>query len=120
MRRHLPHSLVVVSAVVILLMARLFRGGDFIVRSFKRLLRPLTPARPRIEVRIIHPICDFTRSVEHLITSRTAFYQARSLGLLLSCVELFQYAYALGLGNNLVSRVTKRGAKGADRIRTGA
>ena len=84
-------------AIFLLLMVRLFQGGDFIMRLFKRLLRPVTRVRPRIAVRIIHPVRDFTRSVAHLITSRRAFYLAMLLGLLLSLVELFQYAYVLSV-----------------------
>jgi uncharacterized protein (TIRG00374 family) len=176
-------------AIFLLLMVRLFQGGDFIMRFFKRILRPLTRVRPRAAVKIIRPVRDFTRSVASLIKSRRAFYLAMSLGLLLSAVELFQYYYvltvlgifsvgnaaiiffghvflgifsfipgnvgsmegvflfvfallglgsdrslifsmimrigqlvmvALGVGNIVVSRIMKRVAKGADRIRTGA
>ena len=104
-RAHPGVTLVVISslfvgfflAIFLLLMVRLFQGGDFIMRLFKRLLRPVTRVRPRIAVRIIHPVRDFTRSVAHLITSRRAFYLAMLLGLLLSLVELFQYAYVLSV-----------------------
>ena len=82
-------------SVFLLLMIRLFQGGDFIMKLFKRILRPITRVRPRIAVKIIHPVRDFTRSVAHLITSRKAFYLAMSLGLLMSGVELLQYAYVL-------------------------
>ena len=75
-------------AIFLLLMVRLFQGGDFIMRLFKVILRPLTRVRPRLAVTIIHPVRDFTRSVAHLIKSRKAFYLAMSLGLLLSAVEL--------------------------------
>ena len=84
-------------AVFLLLMIRLFQGGDFIVRFFKAILRPVTRVRPRLAARIIHPVRDFTRSVASLITSRKAFYLAMSLGLLLSVVELAQYSYALAV-----------------------
>ena len=84
-------------AIFLLLMVRLFQGGDFIMRFFKRILRPLTRMRPRLAVKIIHPVRDFTRSVAHLITSRKTFSLAMSLGLLLSVVELAQYSYVLAV-----------------------
>jgi uncharacterized protein (TIRG00374 family) len=84
-------------AVFLLLMVRLFQGGDFIVRFSKRVLRPITRVRPRLAVKIIHPVRDFTRSVAHLIKSRRVFYLAMSLGLLLSLVELAQYYYVLAV-----------------------
>jgi glycosyltransferase 2 family protein len=84
-------------AVFLLLMVRLFQGGDFIVRFSKRVLRPITRVRPRLAVKIIHPVRDFTRSVAHLIKSRRVFYRAMSLGLLLSLVELAQYYYVLAV-----------------------
>jgi uncharacterized protein (TIRG00374 family) len=194
---HPSRTLVIVSSVFVtvffafffFLMVKLFQGGSFIMRFFKTILRPLTRLRPRLAVKIIHPIRDFTRSVSHLIKSKKVFYLAMSLGLLLSAVELFQYYYvlsvldifsvanaaiiffghvflgifsfipgnvgsmegvflfvfallglgsdrslifsmimrigqlimvALGIGNIVVSRVTRRVRKGADRIRTGA
>ena len=84
-------------SVFLLLMIRLFQGRDFIMRFSKRVLRPLTRFRPRLAVKIIHPVRDFTRSVAHLITSRRAFFLAMSLGLLLSLVELSQYYYVLAV-----------------------
>ncbi|HUJ74704.1 MAG TPA: lysylphosphatidylglycerol synthase transmembrane domain-containing protein [bacterium] len=194
---HPSTTLVVVSSVFVatffalffFLMVRLFQGGTFIMRFFKTVLRPLTRLRPRLAVKVIHPVRDFTRSVSHLIKSRRAFYLAMSLGLLLSVVELLQYGYvlsvldiwsladaaiiffghvflgifsfipgnvgsmegvfltvfallglgsdrslifsmimrigqiimvALGIGNIVISRLTRRVGKGADRIRTGA
>jgi glycosyltransferase 2 family protein len=105
LRAHPGRTLVVVSSlfvafflgVFLLLMVRLFQGGDFIMRFSKRLLRPVTRMRPRLAVKIIHPVRDFTRSVAHLITSRKAFSLAMSLGLLLSLVELAQYSYVLSV-----------------------
>ncbi len=104
-RAHPSRPLVIISALFVafffgiffLLMVRLFQGGDFIMRFFKRILRPLTRFRPRVAVRVIRPIRDFTRSVAHLIKSKKAFYLAMSLGLLLTVVELFQYAYVLSV-----------------------
>ena len=104
-RAHPSRTLIIISslfvaffiAIFFLLMVRLFQGGDFIMRFFKRILRPLTRVRPRVAVRIIRPIRDFTRSVAHLIKSKRAFYLAMSLGILLSVVELFQYAYVLSV-----------------------
>jgi glycosyltransferase 2 family protein len=84
-------------AIFLFLMVRLFQGGVFIVGLFKALLRPVTRVRPRLAVKIFHPVRDFTRSVEHLIKSRRVFYLAMSLGLLLSVVELLQYAYVLSV-----------------------
>ena len=84
-------------AIFLLLMIRLFQGGDFIMRFFKRILRPVTRVRPRLAARIIRPVRDFTRSVARLITSRKAFSLAKSLGLLLSVVELAQYWYVLAV-----------------------
>ena len=176
-------------AIFFLLMVKLFQGATFILQFFKTILRPVTRLRPRIAVKIIHPIRDFTRSVSHLIKSKRVFYLAMSLGILLSVVELFQYYYvlsvldiwsvtdaaiiffghvflgifsfipgnvgsmegvflfvfallglgsdrslifsmimrigqlvmvALGIGNMVVSRVSRRVRKGADRIGTGA
>jgi hypothetical protein len=75
----------------------LFQGGDFIMCFSRRMLRPVTRLRPRLAVKIIHPVRDFTRSVAHLVTSRKAFFLAMSLGLLLSLVELAQYAYVLAV-----------------------
>ena len=176
-------------AIFFFLMVKLFQGGTFIMRFFKTVLRPVTRLKPRLAVRIIRPIRDFTRSVSHLIKSKRAFYLAMSLGILLSVVELVQYYYvlsvldifsvanaaiiffghvflgvfsfipgnvgsmegvflfvfallglgsdrslifsiimrigqlimvALGIGNIVVSRISRRVRKGADRIRTGA
>jgi uncharacterized protein (TIRG00374 family) len=84
-------------AVFLLLMIRLFQGGDFIVRLFKRLLRPVTRVRPRLAAKVIHPVRDFTRSVARLFTSRRTFFLAMSLGLLLSVVEVLQYGYVLSV-----------------------
>jgi uncharacterized protein (TIRG00374 family) len=84
-------------AIFVLLMVRLFQGGDFILRFFKRVLRPLTRLRPRVAAKVIHVVRDFTRSVALLIKSRRVFYLAMSLGLLLSAVELVQYAYVLSI-----------------------
>jgi uncharacterized protein (TIRG00374 family) len=104
-RVHPGAVLVVVSAsfvafflgIFLLIMVRLFQGGDFIVTLFKRLVRPLARVRPRAAAKVIHVIRDFTRGVAHLIRSRRAFYLAMALGVLLSTVELFQYAYVLGV-----------------------
>jgi glycosyltransferase 2 family protein len=84
-------------AIFLFLMVRLFQGGIFIMALFKGLLRPVTRVRPRLAVKIFHPVRDFTRSVAHLIKSRRVFYLAMSLGLLLSVVELLQYAYVLSV-----------------------
>ncbi len=105
LRAHPGRTLVVLSSLFVafflllflLLMVRLFQGGDFIVRIFKRALRPLTRVRPRLAVKIIHPVRDFTLSVAQIIKSRRAFYLAMSLGLLLSVVELAQYYYVLAV-----------------------
>ena len=176
-------------ALFFLIMVKLFQGGTFIMSFSKTVLRPLTRWKPRLAVRVIRVVRDFTGSVAHIITSKKVFYLAMSLGILLSVVELFQYAYvlsvlgiysvpdaaiiffghvflgifsiipgnvgsmegvflfvfnilglgsdrslifsvimrigqiimvALGVGNILVSRISRRFAKGADRIRTGA
>ena len=104
-RAHPSAALVVISAlfvafflgIFLLLMFRLFQGGDFILRFFKRLVRPLARVRPRATAKVVHVIRDFTRSVTHLIRSRRAFYLAMLLGILLSVVELFQYAYVLSV-----------------------
>ena len=84
-------------SLFLLLMVRLFQGGDFIMRIFKRALHPVTRLRPRLAVKIIHPVRDFTRSVAQIIKSRRAFSLALSLGLLLSVVELTQYYYVLAV-----------------------
>ena len=102
-RAHPSGALVAVSTlfvvfflgIFLLLMVRLFQGGDFIVRFFKRLVRPLARVRLRAAAKVIHVIRDFTRGVAHLIRSRRAFYLAMMLGILLSVVELSQYAYVL-------------------------
>ncbi|MGA2974462.1 MAG: lysylphosphatidylglycerol synthase transmembrane domain-containing protein [Spirochaetia bacterium] len=102
---HPSQTLVIISsffvafffAIFFLIMVKLFQGGDFIMRFFKRILRPLTKFRPRLAVKIIHPIRGFTRSVAHLFKSRRAFYLAMSLGILLSVAELFQYTYVLSV-----------------------
>ncbi len=176
-------------ALFFLIMVKLFQGGAFIMSLSKTVLRPLTRWKPRVAVKVIRVVRDFTSSVAHIIKSKKAFYLAMSLGILLSVVELFQYAYVLsvlgiysvpdaaiiffghvflgifsvipgnvgsmegvflfvfsilglgsdrslifsvimrigqlimvtlGVGNILVSRITRRFAKGADRIRTGA
>jgi uncharacterized protein (TIRG00374 family) len=172
-----------------LIMVKLFQGGSFIMSLSKTVLRPLTRWKPRLAVKVIRVVRDFTSSVAHIIKSKKAFYLAMSLGILLSVVELFQYAYVLsvlgiysvpdaaiiffghvflgifsvipgnvgsmegvflfvfsilglgsdrslifsvimrigqlvmvtlGVGNILVSRISRRFAKGADRIRNGA
>ncbi len=98
-------TLVIVSSVFVAfffvvffyLMVKLFQGGSFIMRFFKTILRPVTRLRPRFAVRVIRPVRDFTRGVSHLIKSRRTFYLAMSLGILLSVVELFQYAYVLSV-----------------------
>ncbi len=192
-----PVPLLVVSTIFVvfffglffLIMVKLFQGGSFIVSMFKVVLRPFTRWKPRSAGRVIRVVRDFTGSVKHIIKSKRAFYLAMSLGLLLSVVELFQYAYvlsvlgiysvpdaaiiffghvflgifsvipgnvgsmegvflfvfsilglgsdrslifsvmmrigqiimvALGVANILVSRISRKIAKGADRIRTGA
>ena len=176
-------------ALFFLIMVKLFQGGTFIMSLSKTVLRPLTRWKPRLAVKVIRVVRDFTESVSRIIKSKKAFYLAMSLGILLSIVELFQYAYvlsvlgihsvpdaaiiffghvflgvfsvipgnvgsmegvflfvfsilglgsdrslifsvimrigqlvmvALGVGNILVSRISRRFAKGADRIRTGA
>jgi len=176
-------------ALFFFIMVKLFQGGTFIMSMSKLVLRPLTRWRPRVAVKVIRVVRDFTGSVAHIIKSKRAFYLAMSLGILLSVVELFQYAYvlsvlgiysvpdaaiiffghvflgifsvipgnvgsmegvflfvfsmlglgsdrslvfsvimrigqlvmvALGVGNILVSRISRRFLKGADRIRTGA
>ncbi|MGA2640622.1 MAG: lysylphosphatidylglycerol synthase transmembrane domain-containing protein [Spirochaetia bacterium] len=84
-------------SIFLLLMIRLFQGGDFIMRFSKRVLRPLTRVRPRLAAKILHPVRDFTRSVAHLIKSRRVFYLSMSLGLILSLVELAQYYYVLSV-----------------------
>lgn len=104
-RVHPGAVLVVVSAlfvsfflgIFLLVMVRLFQGGDFIVRLFKLLVRPLARVRLRAAAKVIHAVRDFTRGVAHLIRSRRAFYVAMLLGVLLSVVELGQYAYVLGV-----------------------
>ncbi|HTO23822.1 MAG TPA: lysylphosphatidylglycerol synthase transmembrane domain-containing protein [Spirochaetia bacterium] len=97
--------LVVVSAlfvafslgIFLLVMVRLFQGGSFIVRLFKRLVRPLARVRLRAAARVVHVVRDFTRSVSHLVRSRRALYLAMLLGVLLSAIELGQYAYVLAV-----------------------
>jgi uncharacterized protein (TIRG00374 family) len=84
-------------AIFFFLMVKLFQGGTFIVRFFKTILRPVARVKPRLAVRIIHPIRDFTRSVSYLIKSKRVFYLAMSLGILLSAVELLQYYYVLSV-----------------------
>ncbi len=84
-------------SIFLVLMVRLFQGGDFIMRVSKRVLRPVTRVRPRLAVKIVRPVRDFTRSVALLITSRRAFYLAMTMGLLLSIVELSQYSYVLAV-----------------------
>ncbi len=104
-RVHPGAVLVIVSAlfvsfflgIFLLVMVRLFQGGDFIVRLFKLLVRPLARVRLRAAAKVIHAVRDFTRGVAHLIRSRRAFYLAMALGILLSVVELGQYAYVLGV-----------------------
>jgi uncharacterized protein (TIRG00374 family) len=81
--------------IFLLLMVRLFQGGDFVVRLFKRLVRPLARVRPRAAAKVIHVVRDFIRGVAHLIRSRRAFYLAMLLGVALSVIELSQYAYVL-------------------------
>jgi uncharacterized protein (TIRG00374 family) len=100
-----PRALVLLSSIFVafffalffLLMVKLFQGGGFIMSLFKRILRPLTRFRPRVAVRVIRVIRDFTHSVSLIIKSKKAFYLAMALGLLLSAVELFQYAYVLAV-----------------------
>lgn len=102
---HPGRTLVIVSSIFVafffalffFLMVKLFQGGTFIIRFFKTILRPVTRVKPRLAVRIIHPIRDFSRSVTNLIKSKRAFYLAMSLGILLSVVELFQYYYVLSV-----------------------
>jgi uncharacterized protein (TIRG00374 family) len=98
-------ALIVISAlfvsfflgIFLLVMVRLFQGGAFIVRLFKLLVRPLARVRLRAAAKVVHVVRDFTRGVAHLIRSRRAFYLAMTLGVLLSTIELFQYAYVLGV-----------------------
>ncbi len=81
--------------IFLLLMVRLFQGGDFIVTLFKRLVRPVARVKLRAAAKVIHGVRDFTRGVAQLIRSRQAFYLAMALGTLVSLVELAQYAYVL-------------------------
>jgi glycosyltransferase 2 family protein len=98
-------TLVIISSVFVvslcglffLLMVKLFKGGDFIMRLSKRVLRPLAKWKPRTAVKAVRVMRDFTRSVARMFITRKAFYLAMSLGLLLSVVELFQYAYVLSV-----------------------
>ena len=102
-RAHPSTALLTVSSLFVaaflglflLLMVKLSQGGDFIIRLFRRLVRPLARVRPRAAARVLHVMRDFTRNVALLITRRGVFYLALSLGLTLSAVELFQYAFAL-------------------------
>ncbi|HUJ75876.1 MAG TPA: lysylphosphatidylglycerol synthase transmembrane domain-containing protein, partial [bacterium] len=102
-RVHPSAALVVVSAlfvafflgIFLLVMVRLFQGGAFIVRVFKLLVRPLARVRLRAAANVVHVVRDFTRSVAHLVRSRRALYLAMLLGVLLTVVELAQYAYVL-------------------------
>ncbi|HET6451486.1 MAG TPA: lysylphosphatidylglycerol synthase transmembrane domain-containing protein [Spirochaetia bacterium] len=104
-RVHPSLALVVVSSlfvagflvVFLLLMVKLFQGGDFIVALTRRVVRPLARLRPRAAAKAVHVVRDFKGSVAALITTRRVFYLALGLGLTLSAVELAQYAYALAV-----------------------
>ena len=104
-RVHPSAALVVVSAlfvsfflgIFLLVMVRLFQGGGFIVTLFKRLVRPLARVRLRAAAKVVHAVRDFTRGVSHLVRSRRALYLAMLLGVLVTVIELAQYAYVLGV-----------------------
>jgi glycosyltransferase 2 family protein len=102
-KAHPGTTLVIVSSIFVVfcfvffffLMVKLFQGGDFIVRFTKAILKPLTRMRPRTAAKAYHAMRDFKQGVAHLFKSKRAFYLGMSLGLLLSAVELSQYAYVL-------------------------
>ncbi len=105
LRANPGRTLVVVSSlfvafflsVFLLLMVRLFQGGDFIMRIFKRALRPVTRVRPRLAVKIIHPVRDFTRSVTHIIKSRQRLLSRHVSGHSAQRRRAVQYYYVLAV-----------------------
>jgi uncharacterized protein (TIRG00374 family) len=100
---HPSTTLVVVAGFVLLafiglflfLMAKLFSGGMFIVRFFKRLLWPLARVNPRSAVRILRAVREFARDLHALIRRKKIFYLALLIGILVAVVEVFQTLYII-------------------------
>jgi uncharacterized protein (TIRG00374 family) len=76
---------------------RLFNGKVFIVRLFKRVLRPLARINRRAAVRVLRAMREFAEDVERLIRRRKIFYFAMLAGIVVAVVEVFQTCYILAV-----------------------
>ncbi len=102
---HPSITLVLVAGAILLVcigffvfvITRLFNGRTFIVRLFKRLLRPVARINPRVAVRVLRAMREFAEDVEELIRRRKIFYLAMLLGILVAVVEVFQTYYILAV-----------------------
>jgi uncharacterized protein (TIRG00374 family) len=102
---HPSTGLIVVASVVLLafiglflfLMAKLFSGGKFIVKFFKKLLWPVARINPRAAVRVLRALREFAMDLHALIRRRKIFYLALLIGALVGLVEVFQTFYIISI-----------------------
>ncbi|MGA2478457.1 MAG: flippase-like domain-containing protein [Spirochaetia bacterium] len=79
----------------IFLIAKLFSSKTFIVTFFKRVLRPLTRLNPRLSVKVLCAIREFSVDVRTIISRRKIFYLAMGAGVAVAVVEVLQTLYIL-------------------------
>ncbi len=79
----------------IFLIAKLFSSKTFIVTFFKRILRPLTRLNPRLSVKVLGAIREFSVDVRTIISRRKIFYLAMGAGVAVAVVEVLQTLYIL-------------------------
>ena len=87
--------LLVLIALFLLVIVKLFSSRTFIVTASKRVLRPLALINPRLAVKVLRSIREFARDVHEIIRRRRIFYVALAAGLLVALVEVLQTYYIL-------------------------